>query len=94
MSPNEAVVAIVALVGVLGAPLAALYMWLRRPAALNKLPGRSELAALEDRLERIEVAVQSIALETERISEGQRFTSRLLSAAESKRDSRSGTTGI
>ena len=32
----------------------------------------------DDRIARIEIAVESIALEVERISEGQRFTTRLL----------------
>lgn len=36
------------------------------------------LSSAEDRIARIEVAVDSIALEVERISEGQRFTSKLL----------------
>jgi hypothetical protein len=34
-----------------------------------------------DRLERMEQAIDSIAIEVERISEGQRFTTRLLSEA-------------
>ena len=41
-----------------------------RPAAVSD--------AHEDRLARIEQAVESIAIEVERISEGQRFTTRLL----------------
>jgi len=36
------------------------------------------LAEIESRLERLQQAVDSIAIETERISEGQRFTTRLL----------------
>jgi hypothetical protein len=36
-------------------------------------------SAIEGRLERIEQAVDSIAVEVERISEGQRFTAKLLS---------------
>ena len=88
MSPNEAIVAIVALVGVLGAPVAAMYLWLHRPAARKELPGRQNESALEARLERIEVAVQAIAMETERIAEGQRFTTKLLAASETSRDSR------
>lgn len=35
-------------------------------------------AALEERLARIEAAVESTAIEVERIGEGQRFTTRLL----------------
>lgn len=34
---------------------------------------------LQERLDRLENAIQSIAIETERIAEGQRFTTRLLS---------------
>jgi hypothetical protein len=41
--------------------------------------GAPELRAIEERLDRIEQAIDSIAVETERISEGQRFTTRLLS---------------
>jgi hypothetical protein len=41
---------------------------------------RLELAeARDDRLARLEQAVESIAIEVERISEGQRFTTKLLS---------------
>ncbi len=36
------------------------------------------LAGVEERLARIEQAVESIAIEVERVSEGQRFTTRLL----------------
>ena len=39
----------------------------------------SDLAAIENRLARIEQAVDAIAVEAERISEGQRFTTKLLS---------------
>jgi hypothetical protein len=47
----------------------------------NKLKHASTLKSgvTEARLERIEQAVDSIAIEIERISEGQRFTTRLLS---------------
>jgi hypothetical protein len=51
----------------------------------RKLEGArpAELQHIEERLTRIEQAVDAVALETERISEGQRFTTRLL--AESPR---------
>ena len=42
------------------------------PAAASADP------ALAERLERMEQAIQAIAIETERIAEGQRFTTRLL----------------
>jgi hypothetical protein len=44
-----------------------------------------ELSAINTRLERIETAVDSIALEVERISEAQRFSARLQSEQQSAR---------
>lgn len=41
-----------------------------------------------DRLERMEQALDSVALEVERISEGQRFTTKLLSEGRSAAESR------
>jgi len=38
-----------------------------------------KLEEIADRLERIEQAIDAMAIETERISEGQRFTTKLLS---------------
>jgi hypothetical protein len=49
-----------------------------------KSPNRG-LGGSEERLARIEHAVDAIALEVERISEGQRFTTRLLSERTEKR---------
>jgi hypothetical protein len=45
----------------------------------NKQGGSPSVAITEARLERIEQAVDAIAVEIERISEGQRFTTKLLS---------------
>lgn len=44
----------------------------KKTAPSTSLPG------VEDRLGRIEQAVEAIAIEVERVSEGQRFTTRLL----------------
>jgi hypothetical protein len=44
-----------------------------------------ELSAINGRLERIETAVDSIALEVERISEAQRFSARLQSEQQQTR---------
>ena len=44
-----------------------------------------ELSAINARLERIETAVDSIALEVERISEAQRFSARLQSEQQAPR---------
>jgi ribosomal protein S13 len=38
----------------------------------------SGISRLEDRLERMELAIDAMATEVERVAEGQRFTSRLL----------------
>jgi hypothetical protein len=66
---------------VLGFPIVRLITkWLEpRP-----VPPR-ELATISARLERIEAAVDAIALEVERISESQRFTARLQSEQQSAR---------
>ncbi len=48
-----------------------------RHGAARGVPGPSS-GALEERLNRIEHAVDAIAIEVERISEGQRFTTKLL----------------
>jgi hypothetical protein len=59
----------------IGVPLARAYA--RR---LERGPASSDMPPeVLGRLERIEQAVDSIAIEVERISEGQRFTTRLLS---------------
>jgi hypothetical protein len=57
----------------MGAGTKIILAWLRRPRALNALP-----ADLVERLERIERAVDTTALEVERIGEGQRFLTRAL----------------
>jgi hypothetical protein len=77
MDAAQAMVAVVAVAGSLAVPLALMYMWIHRPSATREIASRHD-PALEARLERIEVAVQAIALETERIAEGQRFTTKLL----------------
>jgi hypothetical protein len=68
-----------AIVLAVGVPLARAYS--RRMDAQSKGPQiPSEVAA---RLERMEQAIDSVALEVERISEGQRFTTKLLSEGKS-----------
>jgi hypothetical protein len=66
---------------VLGIPIVRLITkWLEpRP-----IPPR-ELSSIDGRLEKIEAAVDAIALEVERISESQRFTARLQSEQQSLR---------
>ena len=52
------------------------YSWLNRPRGGST--DNRQLADIADRLARLEGAVDAIAVETERISEGQRFTTKLL----------------
>ena len=58
----------------IGWPLARAYARRMERGAAERIP--SEVTA---RLERMEQAIDSIAVEVERISEGQRFTTKLLS---------------
>jgi type II secretory pathway pseudopilin PulG len=51
-----------------------LFKWKMRTAAPTALPND-----VADRLARMEAGIESVAVEVERISEGQRFTTRLLS---------------
>ena len=77
-----------AIIFAIGIPLARGYS--RRMDKNPRIP--SEVA---DRLERMERAIDSIAVEVERITEGQRFTTKLLSevrgAAESRQIPATGT---
>jgi hypothetical protein len=52
--------------------------WLGRPRQQATADTRDQPHRLEQRLEGIEQVVQAIALEVERLGEGQRFTTRLL----------------
>ncbi len=75
---------VTAIVLAVGVPLARAYS--RRMDAQARNPQiPSEVAA---RLERMEQAIDSVALEVERISEGQRFTTKLLSEGRSASDAR------
>jgi hypothetical protein len=52
--------------------------WVRAHYASLKGPRSADLERLEQRLAHIEQALDAVAVETERISEGQRFTTKLL----------------
>ncbi|MGH7626348.1 MAG: hypothetical protein ACREOJ_13660 [Gemmatimonadaceae bacterium] len=69
------VVAVLAII--FGSILILARMWFNHRA--RKVAPPPEMHAIEERLNRIEQAVDAIAVETERISEGQRFTTKLLS---------------
>ena len=71
---------ITGIVIVIGVPLAIVYarrLWITPPV---QPPSREVI----ERLERMEHAIDSIAVEVERISEGQRFTTKLLSDRETE----------
>lgn len=71
------VVAIVIIVAVAGTMSGALKMWLNRPSRAA-LP-QPDLNEIREGLGQLQQAVDAIAIEVERLSEGQRFTTRLLS---------------
>ncbi|HXT16232.1 MAG TPA: hypothetical protein VN706_11420 [Gemmatimonadaceae bacterium] len=48
-------------------------------------PGSPELRAVESRMERLEQAIDSIAVEVERISEGQRFVTKVMAERDASR---------
>lgn len=73
----------------IGVPLARAYS--RRMDAESKSPHFP--AEVSNRLERMEQALDSVALEVERISEGQRFTTKLLSEGKGASDSRQSAPG-
>lgn len=56
-----------------------LIMWLRTRSLRQTAPNSSQrLDEIMARMERLDAAVEAVAVEIERISEGQRFTTRLL----------------
>jgi len=74
MDPGEVIVTVVFLVSVAFSVSAISRAWIAR-----KRSGSAYDRVGDDRLARLEQAVDAIALEVERISEGQRFTTKLLS---------------
>ena len=77
---NELDVTAVALASIIGGTIMITTItkaWLKSRGSQTGLAGH-RLDALEGRLERIEQAIDTVAVEVERISEAQRFTSKLL----------------
>jgi hypothetical protein len=79
---NEAIVAVLSLAILSSTSVVIAWMFLRRRAGAGDkgLP-----SGAERRLERIEQAVDAIAIEVERISEGQRFLTRVMAGREPER---------
>ena len=78
MDHNLAEVISIALVSGTFLAAFAIFMFARRKPATNP----EAIERISQRLARIEQAVDTIAIEVERVSEGQRFTSRLLADRE------------
>ena len=88
MDENVARIAIVAIIGAtiaisMVASVVAKMVSARRRRELPE----SGLARLEQRLERMEQAIDAMATEVERVSEGQRYTTRLLAERQVERQS-------
>jgi hypothetical protein len=75
MSPD--IIVVPAIVG-LPCVVICVRMWLRHKEKMATLAAASTSPALESRLVRIEQAVDAIAVEIERLGEGQRFVTKLL----------------
>lgn len=79
MGPDT-MVFLVPIVGMVCACVLVLARWqLKSQAQAQPLASSAKLDEIAARLERIEQAIDAMAVETERISEGQRFTTKLLS---------------
>ena len=72
--PAVTTIAIVAIIA--GSSYRLLKMWLQRSGRLS-IP-EADLQEIRDRLGQLHQAVDAIAIEVERLSEGQRFTTKLL----------------
>src|SRR4051794_17263097 len=72
---------VIPLAVVLATPVALFYRWLQyreRLAALAARPAAEAVAGEAERLARLEHALEAIAVEVERIGEGQRYLTRVL----------------
>jgi len=76
MNPNDVAPLLITLI--LTAAVWSLVMARIKARARQQVPA-PELKEIVERLERMEQAIDAMAVETERISEGQRFTTKLLS---------------
>ena len=80
MSDNEMVVAITSMALTFGTIITLVRLWVNRSRSTGAPP--AQLEPVMDRLLRIEQTLDSVAIEVERISEAQRFTTKLLSDRE------------
>lgn len=80
MHPTEAI-AMISVFGIMGVTVSSVARAFFNRPSKRALPAASADPLLQERLDRLESAIQAIAIETERIAEGQRFTTRLLAQA-------------
>ena len=70
-------IVIIAIVAVAGGTISQLLKtWLNRPG--RAVPPQADLREIRDGLGQLQQAIDAIAVEVERLSEGQRFTTKLL----------------
>jgi hypothetical protein len=68
------------IVAIFGITAFMLKSWLAHREKMRELSlGKSNVSAADERLARMERAVEAIAIEVERVSEGQRFVTKLMS---------------
>lgn len=75
MSDNEAIVAVMSMAFTFGTFITLFRIWMNRGRSSQPA---AQLEPLMDRLVRIEQTLDSVAIEVERISEAQRFATKLL----------------
>ena len=61
-------------------------MWFKHQEGKNNVRALGASGNIDQRLDRIEQAVDAIAVEVERLSEGQRFATRLLSESAARKE--------
>ena len=71
-------IVIIAIVAIAGGTISQiLKVWLNRPG--RAVPPQADLREIREGLSQLQQAIDAIAVEVERLSEGQRFTTKLLS---------------
>ena len=81
MQENEMIVAVFTVMSIAVTIISIAKAWAKRAEAMRSLPAGG--AASDERLARIENAIEAIAIEVERISEGQRYVTKVMSGPRS-----------
>jgi len=81
MQKNEALVAVMAFAMITAVLLPISLAFARRMRNNSSPPPQGMSAELDERLRRMEQAIESVAIEVERVGEGQRFATQLLANA-------------